>query len=63
MDQSQVSLQHSSMGAMTASMMNDPMSEPSSPESIPFDNTDLLSSAVQDEVTAQLAASGWLTFY
>ena len=38
-------------------MMEDDLSEPSSPES-GFDTTDLLSSACNDEVTAQLAASG-----
>ncbi|KAK7101486.1 DNA-binding protein P3A2-like isoform X1 [Littorina saxatilis] len=42
---------------MNASMMDDDLSEPSSPES-GFDTTDLLNSACQDEVTAQLVASG-----
>lgn len=36
----------------------DDISEPSSPESTPFDDTDLLTQAVHDEVTAQLAAAG-----
>ena len=38
-------------------MMDDDLSDPSSPES-GFDTTDLLQSACNDEVTAQLAASG-----
>ena len=38
-------------------VMDDDLSEPSSPES-GFDTTDLLQSACNDEVTAQLAASG-----
>ena len=40
-------------------MMDDDLSDPSSPES-GFDTTDLLQSACNDEVTAQLAASGKL---
>ena len=44
--------------AMSASMMGDDMSDPSSPESGPFDESDLLASAVHDDVTAQLAAAG-----
>lgn len=42
---------------INASMMDDDLSDPSSPESS-FDAADLLQSACQDEVTAQLAASG-----
>ncbi|XP_038068168.1 DNA-binding protein P3A2-like isoform X2 [Patiria miniata] len=38
-------------------MIGDDVSEPSSPESA-FDDTDLLNSAMHDEVTAQLAAAG-----
>ena len=34
---------------------------PSSPESEPFDTADLLSSAVSDDVTTQLAAAGNLS--
>ncbi|KAL8604382.1 hypothetical protein ACOMHN_028145 [Nucella lapillus] len=42
---------------INAGMMDDDLSDPSSPES-GFDTTDLLSSACNDEITAQLAASG-----
>lgn len=42
---------------ITPGMIDDDLSEPSSPES-GFDTTDLLTSACNDEVTAQLAASG-----
>ena len=36
----------------------DEMSEPSSPESATFEDTDLISSAIHDDVSAQLAAAG-----
>lgn len=38
--------------------MSDAMSEPSSPESTTFDEADLLSTSVHDDVTAQLASAG-----
>ena len=34
------------------------VSEPSSPESEPFDATDLLNTSVTDDITNQLAAAG-----
>ena len=34
--------------------------EPSSPESEPFDATDLLNTSVTDDITNQLAAAGML---
>lgn len=43
---------------MASSIMSDDMSVPSSPESANFDESDLLSNAVNDDVTAQLAAAG-----
>lgn len=42
---------------MNAGMMDDDLTDPSSPES-GFDTSDLLQSACNDEITAQLAASG-----
>lgn len=42
---------------ISANMIDDDLSDPSSPES-GFDASDLLQSACNDEVTAQLAASG-----
>ncbi|KAL5014512.1 hypothetical protein ScPMuIL_008782 [Solemya velum] len=42
---------------LSTGMMSDDMSEPSSPEST-FDSSDLLSSSVNDDITAQLAAAG-----
>lgn len=47
------------MGHISSGMMSDDLSEPSSPDSS-FDASDLLSSSVQDDVTAQLAAAGGL---
>ena len=43
---------------INTSMMSDAMSEPSSPESATFDESDLLNSSVHDDVTAQLASAG-----
>ncbi|ELU11897.1 hypothetical protein CAPTEDRAFT_221267 [Capitella teleta] len=43
---------------INSGIMSDAMSEPSSPESTTFDDTDLLSSSVHDDVTAQLASAG-----
>ena len=43
---------------INASIMSDAMSEPSSPESATFDESDLLNSTVHDDVTAQLASAG-----
>ena len=40
--------------------LDDLSDDPSSPESDNFDDSDLLSSTVHDEVTAQLAAAGKL---
>ncbi|XP_078309995.1 DNA-binding protein P3A2-like isoform X1 [Crassostrea virginica] len=45
------------IGHISSGMMSDDLSEPSSPDSS-FDASDLLSSSVQDDVTAQLAAAG-----
>lgn len=46
------------IGHISSGMMSDDLSEPSSPDSSSFDASDLLSSSVQDDVTAQLAAAG-----
>jgi nuclear respiratory factor 1 len=46
------------MGHISSGMMSDDLSEPSSPDSSSFDASDLLSTSVQDDVTAQLAAAG-----
>ena len=48
------------IGHISSGMMSDDLSEPSSPDSS-FDASDLLSSSVQDDVTAQLAAAGGLS--
>ena len=40
--------------------MTDELSEPSSPESTTFEESDLLSSTINDDVTSQLAAAGEL---
>ena len=45
---------------ISTSMISDQMSEPSSPESTTFDDSDLLNSTCSDDVTAQLAAAGQL---
>ncbi|VDH98992.1 DNA-binding protein P3A2-like [Mytilus galloprovincialis] len=50
-------LTNSNNNAYTSGMMSDDISEPSSPESS-FDANDLYSNAVNDDVTAQLAAAG-----
>lgn len=42
--------------------IDDLSDEPSSPESDNFDDSDLLSGTVHDEVTAQLAAAGKFRF-
>ena len=45
-------------------MMSDGgISEPSSPESEPFDAADLLNTSVNDDITSQLAAAGSLVLY
>ena len=47
--------------SMTAANMMDDMSEPSSPDSssaTPFEEADLLQTAINDDVSAQLAAAG-----
>ena len=49
--------------AMNSSIMSEEMSEPSSPESHDYDDSDLLHSAVTDDVTAQLAHAGMLSVY
>ena len=49
------------MSTINTSIMSDAMSDdddPSSPESHSFDETDMLHHHMQDDVTAQLAASG-----
>lgn len=46
------------IGHISSGMMSDDLSEPSSPDSSSFDASDLLSTSVQDDVTAQLAAAG-----
>ena len=49
------------MATINSTMLSDGLSdEPSSPESTTFDDSDLLRSAVTDDVTAQLAAAGKL---
>ena len=45
---------------LSSDMMSD-LSEPSSPESESFDTSDLLSTAVNDDITNQLAAAGTKT--
>lgn len=50
------------IGHISSGMMSDDLSEPSSPDSSSFDASDLLSSSVQDDVTAQLAAAGLCLF-
>lgn len=50
---------HINMTTINSTMLSDGLSdEPSSPESTTFDDSDLLRSAVSDDVTAQLAAAG-----
>lgn len=50
---------HVNMTTINSTMLSDGLSdEPSSPESTTFDDSDLLRSAVSDDVTAQLAAAG-----
>lgn len=51
------------IGHISSGMMSDDLSEPSSPDSSSFDASDLLSSSVQDDVTAQLAAAGLCLFF
>ena len=45
---------------MSGDISDGDVSEPSSPESEPFDATDLLNTSVTDDITNQLAAAGML---
>ena len=48
------------MTTINTSMMSEDLSEPSSPESHDFDESDLLHNTVTDDVTHQLAHAGEL---
>ena len=50
-------MHHSMNSTLNSSIMNDAISEPSSPEST-FDNSNLLNSSMNDDVTSQLMAAG-----
>ena len=50
-------MHHSMNSTLNSSIMNDAISEPSSPEST-FDNSNLLNSSMTDDVTSQLMAAG-----
>lgn len=52
-----------STSPMCANMLSDDMSESSSPDSPHFDETDLLTNTMNDDVTTQLAAAGKCRFY